>query len=65
MMPRNLSSDIRELAMLPGAINFFSFNFATAIGSKSAKTSLQLKKLLKENVVDAQERGREYDHVEP
>ncbi len=27
--------------MLPGAIIFFSFNFETATGSKSANTSLQ------------------------
>ena len=40
MMARSFSSDNKELAMLLGAINFFSFNFDTAIGSKSTKTSL-------------------------
>lgn len=41
MIARNFSSDNRELAVLPGAIIFFSLKFATATGSKSAKTSLQ------------------------
>jgi hypothetical protein len=33
--------------VLPGAIIFFSLNFETAIGSKSAKTSLQMKLVYK------------------
>ena len=41
IMARNLSSDSSELAVLPGAIIFFSFNFATTVGSKSANTSLR------------------------
>ena len=41
MIERNFSSDNKELAVLPGATSFFSFNFETATGSKSAKTSLQ------------------------
>lgn len=40
MMARSLSSDNNELAVLPGANIFFSFNFATMAGSKSANTSL-------------------------
>jgi hypothetical protein len=43
MIARSLSSDNREAAVLPGAMIFFSLNFETAIGSKSAKTSLQIK----------------------
>jgi hypothetical protein len=43
MIARSLSSDNREAAALPGAMIFFSLNFETAIGSKSAKTSLQIK----------------------
>ena len=39
-MARSLSSDSREFAVLPGAVIFLSLNFATIIGSKSAKTSL-------------------------
>lgn len=43
MMDRNLTSDSTELATLPGASIFFSFNLETANGSKSSKTSLQEK----------------------
>jgi hypothetical protein len=47
MIARSLSSDNREAAALPGAMIFFSLNFETAIGSKSAKTSLQMKLVYK------------------
>lgn len=40
MMDRSFTSDSREQARLPGAVNFFSLSFATVIGSKSANTSL-------------------------
>lgn len=41
MIERSFSSDKREPAVLPGANIFFSFNFETVTGSKSANTSLQ------------------------
>ena len=47
-MARNLASESKVLAMPPGNIIFFSFKFATATGSKFAKTSLQ-KTLLAKN----------------
>jgi hypothetical protein len=40
MIARSFGSDKRELAVLPGAIIFFSFNFETVTGSKSANASL-------------------------
>lgn len=40
MTARNLSSDNKDEATVPGATIFFSLNFETATGSKSAKTSL-------------------------
>ena len=40
IMARNLGSDSRELAIVPGAKIFFSFILETATGSKSMKTSL-------------------------
>lgn len=40
IMARSFSSDSKEVAGLPGAENFFSFNFEMATGSKFKKTSL-------------------------
>lgn len=42
MTARNFGSDKRDLAGLPAAASFFSFNLETEMGSKSMNTSLQL-----------------------
>lgn len=54
---RSFGSDSRKLAVLPGAMNFFSFSLATASGLKSMKTSLKKKKKIHEGTSEPERSG--------
>jgi hypothetical protein len=66
MIARSFGSDKRELAVLPGAIIFFSFNFETVTGSKSANASLQKEYCQKiEYSKNTKKQGRGHDFKGP